>query len=135
MWRDMERLCEKHEVPFRRPSQFPRNGVRAARVALAAEAEAWVGRFIRSVYLANFRDDLDITDAALVRDLLASAGCTSPDHLLERAELPESKLVLRARTEDAIRLGIFGAPTFVVGKELFWGHDRMEDAIAWCVKG
>jgi 2-hydroxychromene-2-carboxylate isomerase len=134
MWRDMQRLCAKHAIPFRRPSQFPRNALLAARAATAAESEAWNARFIRAVYLANFRDDLDINDAAVVRQLLQAAGCQDPDSLLARAASDENKLRLRGRTEEAIARGIFGAPTFVAKGELFWGQDRIADAIAWCLQ-
>jgi 2-hydroxychromene-2-carboxylate isomerase len=131
MWRDMERRCAKFGIPFRRPTQFPRQGLLAARIALAAEAEPWIGNFVRSVYLANFADDADITDPARVRGLLAAAGCADPDALLERAGSAGNKAALRERTERAVARGIFGAPTFVVGDELFWGDDRLEEALEW----
>lgn len=50
---------------------------------------------------------------------------------LAQAQLPESKAKLRAQTDEAVRLGILGAPTVVVGEELFWGNDRLEDAPGW----
>ena len=131
MWRDMERLCAKHEIPFRTPSQFPRNGLLAARVTLAAESEPWIGRFVRAVYLGNFAEDADISEPKRVRGWLESAGCPKPDSLLELAGSAEIKERLRARTDDALARGIFGAPTFVAGNEIFWGNDRLEDAIAW----
>ena len=131
MWRDMERRCAQFGIPFRKPSQFPRNGLLAARAALVAEAEPWIGRFVRSVYHANFVDDQDITDPARVRALLAAAGCADPDALLARASSAENKEHLRTRNHAAVAHGIFGAPSFVVGDELFWGDDRLEDALAW----
>ena len=131
MWRDVERRCAKSGIPFRRPSQFPRNGLLAARAALAAEAEPWIGRFVRSVYLANFADDADIADPALVRALLVAAGCGDAEALLQHASSAANKEHLRTRNHAAIAHGIFGAPSFVVGDELFWGDDRLEDALAW----
>ena len=59
MWRDIERLCRKHRLPFRRPSQFPRNSLLAARVACVARRE-WLPEFARAVYRANFAEDRDI---------------------------------------------------------------------------
>ncbi|TMB21298.1 MAG: hypothetical protein E6J59_06165 [Deltaproteobacteria bacterium] len=53
--------------------------------------------------------------------------------LVDAAGAPEAKARLRAETERAIALGVFGAPTAVVGDELFWGNDRLEDAVAWAV--
>ena len=58
----------------------------------------------------------------------------SPLPILARAESAESKARLRAQTETAAKLGIFGAPSFVAGSELFWGNDRLEQALAWSAK-
>jgi len=135
MWRDMERLCEKHAIAFRKPSQFPRQSLLATRVALAGEQTPWLPGFVRAVYRANFYDDLDIADRAVVRELLRQAGCPAPDVHLELAESVAVKQELRQRTEQAVAYGIFGAPSFRVGGELFWGQDRLEDAIDRCVRG
>jgi 2-hydroxychromene-2-carboxylate isomerase len=131
MWRDMERRCAQFGIPLRKPSQFPRNSLVAARAALVAEEEPWIGRFVRAVYLANFAEDRDIADPAVVRALLGAAGCADPDALFTRASTAENKEHLRTRTHAAVAHGIFGAPSFVVGDELFWGDDRLEDALAW----
>jgi hypothetical protein len=52
---------------------------------------------------------------------------------LERALSPDNKIRLVARGDEVIRRGIFGAPSFVVGDELFWGNDRLEQAIGWAL--
>jgi 2-hydroxychromene-2-carboxylate isomerase len=130
MWRDLERICARLEVPFRRPSQFPRNGLLAARVACSNAAEPWLPAFVRGVYRANFAEDRDIAQAATVSDVLDALGLPAAE-VLERAQSPAAKQRLREQTDEAIRRGIFGAPTFVVGDELFWGNDRLEDALAW----
>ena len=54
-----------------------------------------------------------------------------PARVLALAEAAATRSLLVQETEAAKRLGIFGSPTFVVGRELFWGDDRLEDAIAW----
>ena len=130
MWRDLERVCGKQGIPFRRPTRFPRNGLLAARVATAAAAEPWQGEFIRAVYRANFADDREISDQEVVASILEASGQPAAVWLA-RAQTPAVKDRLRASTDEAQRLGIFGAPTFVVGDELFWGNDRLEDALAW----
>jgi 2-hydroxychromene-2-carboxylate isomerase len=61
---------------------------------------------------------------------LAAAG-QDPAPIIAAAELPAAKEGLRLRTEQAVRQGIFGAPSFIVGNELFWGNDRLESAVAW----
>jgi 2-hydroxychromene-2-carboxylate isomerase len=133
MWRDMERLCERYGLPLRRPTQFPRNSLLAARITTAGADAGWVPAFVRSVYRANFGDDRDIADRAVLETLLRDVG-TDAAAVLRDAESQPVKDHLRASTEQAQRLGIFGAPSFVVGGELFWGNDRLEDAIAWATK-
>ena len=132
MWRDLERVCAKHGVPFRRPSQFPRNGLLAARITCLAAAEEWCPAFVRAVYHANFADDRDIADPAVIIELLDALGQPGPG-LVARAASPETKDRLRRQTETAAARGIFGAPTFFVGDEMFWGNDRLEDAVAWAL--
>jgi 2-hydroxychromene-2-carboxylate isomerase len=126
MWRDLERLCAAHGIPFRRPSRFPRGSL----VACFAASEPWAPDFVRAVYHANFAQDREIDRPETVAAILEGLGQPAAP-LLARAESPEAKDRLRAATEEARRLGIFGAPTVVVGEELFWGNDRLEAAIAW----
>ena len=133
MWRDLERLCTAEHLPLRRPSIFPRNSLLAARVALIAGEEGWCGDFSRAVYHANFAADREIADAAVIGDILQSLG-REPAPVLERAGAAGNKERLRAQTEEATARGIFGAPSFTVGDELFWGNDRLEQAIAWAKK-
>jgi 2-hydroxychromene-2-carboxylate isomerase len=130
MWRDLERICARLALPFRHPSQFPRGGLLAARVACANAAEPWLPGFVRAVYDANFARDRDIAKPESLAEILSGLGLPAAD-VLERAQSPASKERLRAQTDEAIRVGVFGAPTFVVGGELFWGNDRLEDAVAW----
>ena len=130
MWRDLERICEAQGVALRRPSKFPRNGLLAARVACRFAGEPWIPSFVRAVYHANFAEDREISDAAVVGDCLKAAGQDAAP-VIEAAGCDEAKALLRAQGEKASARGIFGAPSFVVGKELFWGNDRMEQALAW----
>ena len=130
MWRDMERLAESYGLPLRRPSAFPRNGLLAARVALAHDREAWIGAFVRKVYRANFADDRDIADAATLGGILRELAL-DPGPILAAAAADANKARLKAQTERAMALGVFGAPSFTVGEELFWGNDRLEQAIAF----
>jgi len=134
MWRDMERLAAGYQLPFRRPSVFPMNGLSAARIALAAEAEGWCPDWTRAVYAAEFAEGRDIGDGAVLTGLLDTLG-QDPGAVLARAESPENKAALRAQTERAQSLGIFGAPSFVAGGELYWGNDRLGDAIAKAALG
>ena len=134
MWRDLERLCAKHGLPWRRPSAFPRGSLLAARIGCAAGDAPWAPAFHRAVFRANFAEDRDIAEPAVLRELLAASG-QDADAFLARAASPETKQALRDRGAEAARLGIFGAPDLVVGGELFFGQDRLEDALAWAAAG
>lgn len=130
MWRDLERICEAEGIAWKRPSVFPRGSLLATRIACRYADAAWIGDFIRDVYEANFARDEPIGEAAVIASSLERAG-QAPQPILEAAATEVAKDQLRQQTEKAVRLGIFGAPTFVVGDELFWGGDRIEQAIAW----
>ncbi|MBI4754822.1 MAG: 2-hydroxychromene-2-carboxylate isomerase [Betaproteobacteria bacterium] len=132
MWRDLERLCAKYAIPFRLPTKFPRSGLLAARVALLGAGQDWEGAFARAAMAANFAEDRDIGTPEVVGEILTDLRLPAAD-LLERARSEDNKLALRRQTGRAEELGIFGAPSFVVGKELFWGSDRMDDALDWAV--
>lgn len=133
MWRDLERICERQGIPFRRPSHFPRNGLVAARVATAASGAPWLGAFVRGVYRANFAEDREIAERETIADVLAAAGAPV-EEALAAADRAETKERLRSATEEAAEAGVFGAPTFRVGNEIFWGNDRFEQAIEWALR-
>jgi len=130
MWRDLERICARDGLDFRRPSNFPRNGLLAARVALIAADEGWCGEFTRAIYRANFAEDRDIATPEVMGGILAALRRPATE-LLARAASPEIKQRLKAQNEAAVALGIFGAPSFIVDGELFWGNDRLDEAVAW----
>ncbi|HEX7231916.1 MAG TPA: 2-hydroxychromene-2-carboxylate isomerase [Candidatus Binatia bacterium] len=129
MWRDLERVCESIGIPFRKPSVFPRNSVLAARLACFFSEEPWLPEFVRRMFLENFANDRDISDAAVIGSIVEAVG--QPADLVSSAQSLTAKAKLRTVVEQAVSKGIFGAPTFVVGSELFWGNDRLESAIAW----
>jgi 2-hydroxychromene-2-carboxylate isomerase len=133
MWRDLQRICAREGLGFVRPSGFPRNSLLAARVALIASNEGWCGDFTRAVYRANFAEDRDIAEPAVIGGILAVLGQPAPQ-ILAQAGSPEIKQRLRAQNEEAVALDIFGAPSFIAAGELFWGNDRLEEAIAWTRK-
>lgn len=132
MWRDMERRAARIGAPFRAAGRdgaapFPQNGLHAARLALVGLDAGWGHAFCRAVFAAQFAEGADIADPALLARLVAEAG--GPPGALAAATSPETKARLRAQTEEAMALGVFGAPSFTTGGELFWGDDRLEDAL------
>ena len=130
MWRDVERHCQSYGIPFKKPSVFPRNSVLAARVACIAMCEGWCPEFSRAVFVANFAEDRDISSPEIIKEILKTIE-KDRDGYLSRIKLPKFKALLREQTAKAMSLGIFGAPSFISRNELFWGTDRLEDAIEW----
>ena len=132
MWRDMARQCDKLGLSLQKPNPFPQNGLLAARVATAAIDGRERVTFIHNIYLAEFSEGLDISDPDVVAACASAAGL--PAGILDAAQSDATKSALRATTEDAAKKGLFGAPSFTVGEELFWGDDRMEQALDWAVR-
>jgi len=127
--KDMARLCRKYGLaPWVKPSVFPRLGVLPLRVVLSAAEEPWIPAFSRKVMELNFAKDQDINQAASIAPILSELGL-APDAILEQAQSEAIKAGLRQQTETARARGIFGAPTFFVGDEMFWGNDRLDDAL------
>ncbi len=110
MMADLARWADQFGVPLVMPAEHPRRTVEALRATLARGCDPAV---IHAFYRAYWVEGRAVEDAAVVRDI---AG----DH-----DLSAWRDDLRARTDEAIALGIFGAPTFKVGDELWWGQDRM----------
>jgi 2-hydroxychromene-2-carboxylate isomerase len=115
------------------PSVFPRSALLPMRVALLASGQPWIGRFCQRVMLQNFVDDLDINHPDNTRQALDGL-VPDPDAFLQAAQSDEVKAQLREQTSTARARGIFGAPTFFVGDEMFWGDDRLEDALAFALR-
>jgi 2-hydroxychromene-2-carboxylate isomerase len=131
MWRDLERICTDAELPFRRPSPFPQNSVSAARVALVGLSEGWGEQFCFDVFRMEFGQGRSINDVSVLADILSHLN-VAPEPTLAAAISDDNKLKLRNQTEQAQRLGVFGAPTFTTADgELFWGNDRLERALRW----
>lgn len=130
MFRDLERLGEKYGVELRRPTPFPQRSLLANRVACVARTHPWCGDFVRGVFRTEFTDGQDIGSPTVIELVLKSIG-VDPGPVLAKAESDEVKKQLRDFTEQAASLGVFGAPNSIVNGELFFGQDRLEDAVAW----
>jgi 2-hydroxychromene-2-carboxylate isomerase len=128
VWRDMVRQCRKFGLRWKQPTTFPRLGVLPSRVALLGANQPWIGTFCRRVMEVNFVLDQDINQPDQLTPILAELGLPVAD-ILDQSRQEMTKLRLREQTEQARVRGIFGAPTFFVGTEMFWGNDRMDDAL------
>jgi 2-hydroxychromene-2-carboxylate isomerase len=129
---DLQRWSAKHGIPFRFASRFPLNTTRPLRIALvAAEHGLDHAAFAQAVFRAYWAEDRDISDAAVLSEILTGLGADAAA-LLARTEEPAVKEALRAATDQARARGVFGVPTYFVGDELHFGKDRLdfvEDAL------
>jgi 2-hydroxychromene-2-carboxylate isomerase len=134
MVRDIERLAAERGLDFALPARFPQNGLMAARLALVGSDEGWIAAFTRAVYVAEFAHAADISDKQALGLILQSLHLDS-QQIFSRIEQADIKDRLKRQTAEAQARGIFGAPAFLVGDELFWGDDRLEQALAWARRG
>lgn len=131
MWRDIERRAAMYGLTARLPAPYPlQQWDIANRVAVLGAEEGWVADYARATYRRWFEEGQEPGGEPNLSDSLREIA-QEPARVLERATSPEIGTAYEAATERASKLGIFGSPTFVVGHELFWGDDRLDDAIAW----
>ena len=132
MWRDLERRAHRHGVPFVSIPHYPNDADELAnRVATVAALEGWCPRFARAAYATWFLENKDPGTIGPLSALLRGMD-RNPDEVIARANGQEIRDKYAAETEVARAMGIFGSPTFACGAEIFWGDDRLEDAIDWC---
>jgi 2-hydroxychromene-2-carboxylate isomerase len=131
MIRDLERIAGDRGLVFRAPEPFPQNGLQAARLAIAGLDAGWTPAFVKAVYTLEFAQGRNIADRAPLADALDAAGAPV-EEAFACADSPHLKQALRTNTEDAQAKGLFGAPSFTTASgELFWGDDRLEQALSW----
>ncbi|MAQ15702.1 MAG: disulfide bond formation protein DsbA [Sandaracinus sp.] len=134
MARDLQRWARRYGVPFNWPSRFPMNTIPAQRMLVAlreAEGDAACASLAARLFTAYWVDDADLKDPAVLTAAATGAGFDGAA-LLERTQDPAVKEGLKAATAEAEQRGAFGAPTFYVGGEMFFGNDRLllvEDAL------
>jgi 2-hydroxychromene-2-carboxylate isomerase len=124
---ETERFCKKHNVTnFKFNPFFPVNTLLLMRMAVAAEMDGILPRFVDEGCRHMWVEPKKMDDPEVVRAALTESGLDA-ERLLARAQEPEVKAKLVANTEDAVARGTFGIPTFFVGKEIFFGKDRLRD--------
>ena len=128
VWKDMKRQCQKYNLPWKQPTRFPRAAILPMRVAVYAREKPWMAEFCRTIMQYNFVNDVEINEKEIVSNALTSLGLPAT-RILAEAQSEQNKPLLRQFTEEAQQREIFGAPTFFVGDEMFWGNDRLDDAI------
>jgi len=128
MVRDCEREAAANGLTFRLPEPFPQNTLLAARVAIAGLEEGWGEEFSRKVYRAQFAERRQVGDRNVIGEIVDALGQNGAAALV-RAGSDDIKQKLRRNTAEAQQHGIFGAPSFIARGELFWGNDRLEQAL------
>jgi len=122
--RDLDRWARYYGIPFRNNSIFPQNTLAALRLALVAQRGGSFDRVHQRLFDAMFVNDRDLSDIAVLREILVAAGLDA-GAMLAAIEDPDIKAMLKANTEEAVARGAFGAPTMFVGDEMFFGNDRL----------
>ncbi len=131
MWRDIERRSETYQLPVRVPAPYPIAEMEIVnRIAIAGAEEGWCARYTIATYRRWFQEGLNPAGEPNLSASLTEAG-QDPSRVLALAHSDRVGRQLRSATEEAKSLGVFGSPTFVVGKEVFWGDDRLDDAVHW----
>lgn len=134
MWNDAERQARRYGLSFKKPTKFPRPAALPAQIAVIGLAEGWGRDFSKKALAANFVEDLEVNEPQVMARVLARMDL-NPEGIMKRAMTEETKTALKLETERAFRQGCFGVPTFVVNGEMFWGEDRLEQALEAGVKG
>jgi 2-hydroxychromene-2-carboxylate isomerase len=134
MIRDVQRSADEIGVGFQWPDAFPQSSVLAARVALVGFKAGWGEDFSRAVFAAEYSDNRVISDQTVIAEILTRLAIPA-DATFAGAQAGAIKQELRDATAEAQRRGFFGAPTFTTQDgELFWGNDRLEQALRWANK-
>jgi 2-hydroxychromene-2-carboxylate isomerase len=134
MWRDLQRRAQQRGLPYSRPPQYPVDSQKTVRVGCLAALEGWCSQLSRRVFEMNFVEGRAIGGPGNLEAALTDIG-KDPDATIRRAHEQDVEDALERDTRWAIERGMFGSPHFLVDNELFWGDDRLEDAIEWCISG
>lgn len=135
MWRDIERRAGRYGLEVKVPAPYPLPELeRANLIAALAQMEGWCEAYTLCTYRRWFQDGLEPGSDKHIDTVLPEIG-QEPSRVVEQAGSDKTRETLLAATEQALKLGIFGSPTFVFDGELFWGDDRLEDAIDWAKHG
>jgi 2-hydroxychromene-2-carboxylate isomerase len=141
LWRDHARYAEQTGLPFRRPSRFPIKTSSALRAVLAAAqlagdssaAERAKAALTQELFRAYWERDENIAERGVIDAAARRVGLDAPA-IVAAADSVQVRLTLRAMTERAEHRGVFGAPMFFVGDEMFWGKDRLDFVREWLTR-
>ena len=124
---DMKLWADHYGIPARIPSRFPIVTLRAQRALCSAErlhGPDGIPKFAQALFRAYWAEDKDPTTDDTIGAAATSASL-DPAPIIAGIEAQETKDLLRAATDEAVKRGAFGAPSMFVGETLFWGNDRL----------
>jgi len=134
MWRDIQRRATRHGIAFAGPPHYPNEADPIVnQLGIIAADEGWCPAFAKAIYRYWFLDNKDPGDQDNLRSILLDLGKDAA-LLLQRAASNDLQQRYAAQTDVARQAGIFGSPTFMAGDEMFWGDDRLEEALEWCTQ-
>ena len=122
---DIARWAKRISITFVMNPKFPQNTVKALRLALVAQQQGTFELLHQPLFDAMWAGQQDLSDDSMLAGIITEAGL-SPDDMLQKITTDEVKDELKVNTAEAISRGAFGAPTFFVGEEMFFGNDRFE---------
>ena len=125
MIKDCKLWAEKYGISFRFNNYFPINTLNLMRCVLIAEKKKFSSVFINKIFDSIWKDGLNLNDSIIIEKLLKNLDLNPKAFLVEATEA-KNKDELKKRTNDAIKKGIFGAPSFIINNKMFWGQDRLE---------
>tara|TARA_Y100001970_G_scaffold30039_1_gene37263 strand:- start:1200 stop:1787 length:588 start_codon:yes stop_codon:yes gene_type:complete len=128
MIEDTKLICEKKNIKFIFNSYFPIKTVSFMRGVLIAEEDSFRKIYIEKIFNAIWKDGLNMNDKTVIEKVLKNMEL-NPEIFLSKVSDNKIKVKLRKLTDDALKKGIFGAPTFLVNKKIFWGQDRLSYAV------
>lgn len=135
MWRDIARRAARQGLAPAIPAPYPIQGlVLANQVAILGAAEGWGAAYTRATYRRWFETGQPAGEDPNLSESLAEIG-QDANRVLGTATSDRIVQALEDSTALAMKIGVFGSPSFVVNGELFWGDDRLEDAIDWARHG
>lgn len=131
MWRDIERRAQGYGMSPKIPAPYPLKGlVLANQVAILGAEEGWVADYMKATYKRWFDHGQPAGEDPNLEESLREIG-QDPQRVLSEARSERVERRLQEETEEAMALGVFGSPSFVVNGEVFWGDDRLDDALGW----
>ena len=124
---ETRRFLERHGIDDYRPNpHFPVNTLQIMRGAIVARREGCFERYVDEVYRHMWADPKKMDDPKVILAALEESALPG-EKIIASLQEPDVQAELLANTEDAVRRGVFGSPSFFVGDELFFGKDRLRD--------